>query len=575
MTSAAPIRPRGAVLADGVAAAQLRALQAADPCLDLSGVGRVIDWAGPVDLTLVDETAVQAACGIMQVHGRAAGSPAPLGIDYASTLAGVLAAQGVLAATLARARGGAIRSVHTSVAQAALFAVQQYLAVATTDDDWADEEQAGHRPPFVTADGVRFELETFDAAAWMEFWRALGADARAVARGWRPFQQRFGTATCCLPGELHAAARRTAHVAVTAAAARAGVSVLPVAERPAAPVAVPACAVADLPGPVARRPPGVDRAPSDGALPLDGFVVVECTRRIQGPVAGQVLHMLGAEVIRVEPPGGDPMRGMPPMAGDVSARFLVLNAGKRVVEADIKSPAGRRAVCELVATADVFVHNWAPGKAEQLGLDAADLLRVRPDLVYGWASGWGDVFGASPPLGTEYLVQAASGLAAAVYPRDEPSAPSLMTLTDILGGLVSALGVLAALLRAGRTRRGARVDSSLFSAAGVVPRPPRRPRWSLLDRPLRTADGYLALPRNTGRAPVAAALGLPPGCSPEELVARCRAEPGEPCRGRLAEAGVVATPVCTDLRTLAEDPRFGAALRRHRVVSPRAPWEFA
>src|SRR5699024_7742524 len=101
-----------------------------------------------------------------------------------------------------------------------------------------------------------------------------------------------------------------------------------------------------------------------------------------------LLHALGAEVIRVEPPGGDPMRGVPPMSSACSARFRALNDGKRVVEADLKTRAGQRDVRELVSEADAFVHNWAPGKAEQFGLDAETLARVRPGLVHSWASGW-------------------------------------------------------------------------------------------------------------------------------------------------------------------------------------------
>ncbi|MGS2648356.1 CoA transferase [Streptosporangium sp. LJ11] len=94
--------------------------------------------------------------------------------------------------------------------------------------------------------------------------------------------------------------------------------------------------------------------------------------------------------MRIEPPGGDPLRGMPPMCGDLSARWLALNRGKRAVEIDIKSAAGRAELRDLVAGADVFVHNWAPGTAERLGLDDRDLSAVSPALVYAYTSGWAD-----------------------------------------------------------------------------------------------------------------------------------------------------------------------------------------
>ncbi|MGH3622931.1 MAG: CoA transferase, partial [Sciscionella sp.] len=267
--------------------------------------------------------------------------------------------------------------------------------------------------------------------------------------------------------------------------------------------------------PVGGRRAGM--VPPRGNLPLDGLVVVEATNRVQGPLAGHVLGLLGARVLRIEPPGGDPARGMPPMAGACSARFLALNRGKEAVQVDLKSPAGRRQVCELVGGADVFLHNWAPGRAAELALDAGHLAAVRPGLVYAAASGWGDEFGARPPLGTDFLVQAYSGLAGLVRPAGEPAAPSLMTLTDVLGGMVCAQGVLAALVAVLSTGYGQRVDSSLLSAADVLC------QQAPSVRPLRTP--------------------------------------------------VVSAP-CTDLAALATDARFVDAIELDGCAFPRAPWEF-
>jgi crotonobetainyl-CoA:carnitine CoA-transferase CaiB-like acyl-CoA transferase len=496
------------VIAERVAAGLLRELG------EFPSVWCDIDWPGPVEMALRDESAVQAACGIMHVHGRATGGLRRLGVDYASAVAGVLAVHGMLAGELARVRGARIEAVRTSVAQAALLAVGQYLAVATTDDDWDERWGCGPRPPFRSQDGIRFELETLKAEGWQRFWSHLGAEPADVAAGWWPFQQRFATASCALPESLMSRTRRFPFRDLLQAAGQAGVSVLPVRDEPGQPTRVPACTFRDLPGSSRARP-------WTGGEPLDGIVVVESTRRIQGPMAGHVLRMLGAEVIRVEPPGGDPMRGIPPISGDRSARFRVLNDGKRVTEIDLRTAAGREELRELVAGADAFVHNWAPGRAERDGLDADELARIRPGLVHAWSSGWAPLPWPDPPLGTDFLVQAHSGLAATEPDR----APSLMTLTDIMGGLVCAAGVLAALLRRERTGLGARVDSSLYSAAGVIPRSPAGPA-RLLER-----DGRMVLPDGT--------------------------------------------PVCTDLRELAADPRFKRALNHTTHVSPQPPWEFA
>ncbi|MFE6197588.1 CoA transferase [Streptomyces sp. NPDC057838] len=551
-------------------------------------VGLSVDWQGPLHLPLADEHAVQAACGIMHVHGRAAGRPVPLAVDYASTVAGVLAAHGVCAALLARAAGADIGQVRTSVGQAALLALAQYLAAATAVGDDPEDDgpapltgpgkaPAPTGPPFVTADGVRFEIEALDAGRWLDFWQRLGADRGETGRGWRSFQQRFATAVCPLPPGLAATARRASFAAVRAAADHSGAAVLPVRDDPLPPAATRPWTLTPVPGPdgVPDDRTRTGHAPRTAAAPLAGLRVVESARRVQGPMAGHVLRLLGADVVRIEPPGGDPMRGVPPVAGTCSARFSALNAGKAVREIDFTSPAGRRAVRDLVSGADVFLHNWAPGKAARLGLDAGDLCAARPGLVYAWASGWGGALGPEPPVGTDYLVQAHSGLAAALRPAHEPPAPSLMTLTDVLGGLVCAQGVLAALLARLRTGRGSRVDSSLYSAACLVPRARRRP--GATGRPLRTRDGYL-WPGPWDRARphrLAPAFGLPAGADAEAIARRARTLPTAAWLPGLAAAGVPATPVCTGLAGLARDPRFAPALTVGEYAAPLAPWEFS
>lgn len=530
------------------------------------GIDCWIDWAGPVDMRLDDESAVQAACGIMHVHGRRSGHPEPLAVDYACTVASIIALQGVLAALIARARGRGIASVRTSVTQAALLSVSQYLASATAGEFLV---RSGHDmpPPFTSADGVRFELEALEAETWQRFWRALGAPDGALRSGWPHFQRRFATATCPLPAELHDVAARHRLDEVLAASARAGTGVMRVRDCPSGGGPATPWRVTPLPG-TARRL----RRPSD--LPLEGIVVVESARRVQGPLAGHVLHMLGAEVIRIEPPGGDPQRGEQPEADGCSARFLALNKGKRVVEMDLKTQTGRAAVAELVSGADVFLHNWAQPTALRLGLDVERLARVRPGLVYAAASGWGDALGPRPQTGTDYLVQAHSGLAAALRPQGTPPAPSLMTITDVLGGLVCAQGVLAALFQRVRTGRGARVESSLLSATGALPRPQIRPVWTPFDRPVRTADGYLMLSAQARSTPALTHRGLGLPDDERALAARLRSLPTAEWMTRLAAVGLGGVQVCDDLRELPRDPRFNRAITAGRYATVVPPWEF-
>jgi crotonobetainyl-CoA:carnitine CoA-transferase CaiB-like acyl-CoA transferase len=187
-----------------------------------------------------------------------------------------------------------------------------------------------------------------------------------------------------------------------------------------------------------------------------------------------------------------------------------------------------------VADADVFVHNWPPGRAARLQLDAGQLLEASPRLVYAWASGWGNTLGPTPPLGTDFMVQAYSGLGAVLRSPGQVPAPSLMTLTDVLGGLICAQGTLAALLAAGLTGAGQRVHSSLLSAAAVLLAEGRGPQGA---GPQSTG------PRNTGP--------------------------------QVTGAAATSVPVCTDLAALGADPRFAAALSADGAVYPRAPWRFA
>ena len=569
-----------------------------------------ISWAEvtPGD-EVTDEATAQAATGVMHVHGRRDGEPRGLAADCLTTACSVLAVQGLLAGLIGRARGIAVETVRTGVDLAGLLAVGQYLAAATAEDDEAVPFAPGG-PPFVTADGVCFEVETLDPAVWMAFWRALGVAERLAGSAWRHFQFRYATACCPLPEELHTRVRLTGWEGVRRAAAESGVSLCalrsladrlaeprermpwrfslgppipgpPIPGLPASGLPASGLPVSGLPGsgpfmsglaasdPSVPGPPAAGPSRSVGGVrPLAGLTVLEAGRRIQAPLAAHLLGLLGADVVRIEPPGGDPLRGMPPTCGDLSARWLALNRGKRAVEIDIKSASGRAGLRDLVADADVFLHNWAPGTAERLGLDDGDLSAVNPRLVYAYTSGWAGRL-ADTPLGTDFMVQARTGVGEAVRPADQPPAPSLMTLLDVLGGLLGAEAVLAGLLLRERVGRGVRVDSSLLGAAEMLTEPalrraasgaaPRSPAG--FRSPLRTADGWVAVADDcAGRADAVSITEL----TTVEALAVLRG------------GGLRATSVTTALDTLPADPRFTSALTRdeHGALAVPDPWRF-
>ncbi|MGH3941011.1 MAG: CoA transferase [Pseudonocardiaceae bacterium] len=544
----------------------------------------LLDWRGP-DVTTLDEPLAQAACGLMAVHGRARGGRAArLGVDYVTTAAGLVLAQGVLAGLLARRRGATVDGVTVSVAGTALLTVSQYLAADTADEpDLMARSGPGHPPPFRSSDGVAFELETLDAEPWRRLWTGLGVSGAVAGRAWRPFMLRYATALAPLPAELHTAVAARSFVDLIRAATAAGVAVQPLrthaercrelslelqgGDRFAAP-----WAVEPVGSPVKA---GAQPEPGDG--PLAGLVVVEAGRRVQGPLAGHVLGLLGANVVRIEPPGGDPLRGMPPMAGDCSARFLALNRGKRLVAADLRDPKGRAAVLDAVRDADAFLHNWAPGKAAELGLDHNDLHAVNPRLVSAHASGWGDALGTNPPPGTDFMVQAYAGLADHLTPAGQPPAGSLMTLLDVLGGLVTASAVLAGLLGRERDGQGRRVRSSLLSAATLLQAqldergPTGRVDWGVLGVPLPAADGHLVLSRTAEPTQVSAALGVG---DLSEVPAVIAARPITEALERLTPVGMNAVRACPDLADLAADPWTATLLHHDRCTLVRPPWTF-
>ena len=190
--------------------------------------------------------------------------------------------------------------------------------------------------------------------------------------------------------------------------------------------------------------------------------VVELSTYITGPAAGMHLADLGADVIKVERPGtGDPFRAF--KGGLYSPHYQTYNRNKRSIALDTKDPDDLAVLHELVASADVFIQNFRPGVAEQLGAGEDDLRKVRPDLIYCAISG----FGASGPSryrpAYDTVAQAASGYLRLLIP---PTGPRVIgpAIADAVTGQYAALAVLAALLERSQTGRGRRIDISMLEA---------------------------------------------------------------------------------------------------------------
>ena len=208
------------------------------------------------------------------------------------------------------------------------------------------------------------------------------------------------------------------------------------------------------------------------AKPLDGIRIADFSHVIAGPLATQFLNLLGAEVIKVEPPAGDPMRyyTQDPDRRGMAEPFVGANAGKQSIVLDLKTDEGRAAARDLVATADVFVENFRPGVADRLGLGADRLTAAHPGLIYCSVSG----FGQDGPLrdypAIDQVIQSMSGLMLLSGHEGEPAERIGFPLVDTYSALLAAFAILSAVLQRERDpdRRGQVIDVSMLDATMVM-----------------------------------------------------------------------------------------------------------
>jgi crotonobetainyl-CoA:carnitine CoA-transferase CaiB-like acyl-CoA transferase len=193
------------------------------------------------------------------------------------------------------------------------------------------------------------------------------------------------------------------------------------------------------------------------ALPYEGIRLIEFTHMVMGPTCGMVLADLGAEVIKVEPPGGDNTRNL---IGAGAGFFPLFNRNKKSIAVDLQRPEGREVALRLIATADIVSENFKPGTMKKLGLDYAALSRRDERLIYvshkGFLPGPYDHRTA-----LDEVVQMMGGLA---YMTGRPGDPlrAGTSVNDIMGGMFGAIGAMAALAAREKTGKGQEVQSALF-----------------------------------------------------------------------------------------------------------------
>ncbi len=263
--------------------------------------------------------------------------------------------------------------------------------------------------------------------------------------------------------------------------------------------------------------------------PLSGVVVLDFTQLLQGPYATQMLGDMGAEIIKIEPPGGDWMRKFALsnlyLAGE-SVSFLAFNRNKRSLTLNLKHPGSGDIVKRLAARADVVIENFRPGVMERLGIGYETLAAVNPRLIFCSSSGFGQTGPYVERPGQDLLVQAMTGLPY-LNGRDEDTPVAVgLGIADIAAALHIVYGVLAALYSRERTGRGQRVEVCLYNSLLAFVHQelstylnggglPRRSRSGNNPAPYNgapyglypTADGYIAIAMNPV-SQLAALLGL-------------------------------------------------------------------
>ena len=199
---------------------------------------------------------------------------------------------------------------------------------------------------------------------------------------------------------------------------------------------------------------------------LSGLRVLDLTRFVSGSQATMLLAAMGADVIKIEVPPGDPYRwqGTERVGGE-SALFLALNAGKRSVAIDFRTPAGRQALEPVLASADMLMENSRPGSLARHGLDWESVHARYPRLVYGSISGYGDVGPDADRGGFDLILQAESGLMSVTGTEESGPVKVGAPVLDVGAGLSCALGMLAACIERQRTGTGRLVSSSLLEFA--------------------------------------------------------------------------------------------------------------
>ncbi|MFC0612455.1 CaiB/BaiF CoA transferase family protein [Scopulibacillus daqui] len=201
--------------------------------------------------------------------------------------------------------------------------------------------------------------------------------------------------------------------------------------------------------------------------PLSGVRVVDLTRVLAGPYCTMILGDMGAEVIKIEAPGGnDDTRGWgPPYVKGESAYYLCTNRNKKAMTLNLKSEKGKDILKKIIKQSDILIHNFKTGTMEKWGLDYESLKYDHPELIYCHISGFGETGPLRHLAGYDFAIQAMSGLMSITGSEESGPMKVGVAITDVLTGLYANIGIQSALLEREKSGLGQAIDISLYDAA--------------------------------------------------------------------------------------------------------------